>query len=134
MTKINVLKPFRFTVPADRDKGRPMPVEKIFTVGEHQIDKEMAAHPWMAAPNYADGHIESPQQAAARIAEQRAKAAQAKAVEVHAREQADAAVARVKRTQPERKIASEYRAEDLDTPVGVLRARMGGDDTRDKAP
>jgi len=122
--KINVLKPFRFTTPADREQGVPLPVERVFTVGEHEIDAKIAKHPWMAAPNLADGAIESAQACGARLAaaEKRAKAAQVEAD--NARAQADFAMQRQVRAQPRKKEAIDLTAEELNTPIGVLRARQ----------
>jgi hypothetical protein len=125
MVKINVLKAFRFTLPADRAKGQALPVEKVFAVGEQEIDKDIAAHPWMAAPGYADGCIESEEQAQARktIADKKAKEA-AQVIE-RANASAQAAQTRMERVQPQREAASIETHDDLNTPVGVLRARQG---------
>ena len=120
--KINVLKAFRFTAPANREKGVPLPVEKVFTVGEHEITKEMAEHPWMAAG--ADGCIESAEQARARKKIADAKALEQKAIAENATAQAQYAEDRMKRQQPERAATAKEREEDLNTPVGVLRARQ----------
>jgi len=122
--KINVLRAFRFTLPANREKGIPLPVEKLFTVGVHVIDKDMAAHPWMAAG--ADGCIESEAQARIRKAAAEKKAAEAKLIEQNATAQAQFAEDRMKRQQPARVAAYKETDADLNTPVGVLRARQEG--------
>jgi hypothetical protein len=62
MVKINVLRPFTFTM---RAVGR-MPVESHFPKGEHEIDEEMAAHPFISK-YFADGCIETPAQTQARV-------------------------------------------------------------------
>lgn len=62
MPKIRVLKPFVFSrAPAE---GQKLPVEQRFEVGVHDIDDEMAAHPWIAR-HHADGCIETAEQARA---------------------------------------------------------------------
>lgn len=61
MVKITVLRPFTFT---SRAVGR-MPIERHFPRGEHEIDEEMAAHPFISK-YFADGCIETPAQAKAR--------------------------------------------------------------------
>lgn len=84
MPKINVLKPFKFTSPAH---GQALPKEHHFSKGEHEVSDEVANHPWIAR-DFADGHIETPQAAAARttaeaeaadVAHRAAMAAQARA-------------------------------------------------------
>jgi hypothetical protein len=123
--KINVLRAFRFTVPANREKGQPLPVEKIFTVGEHEISADIAAHPWMAAPNLADGCIESETAAKARKKIADAKRRQANIDALNAKAQAQANFDRQQRsTQPAREAASKATEEELNTPIAVLRARQ----------
>jgi hypothetical protein len=124
MTTINVLKAFRFTTPADREHGVPMPIERVFTVGEHEIDAATARHPWIAAPNYADGCIETPKGAAQRrIARQEKEQLDASTV-LHATEAAEQAIARMRRNQPKRADQVQATEEELNTPVGILRARQ----------
>ena len=103
IVKINVLKAFRFTTPADRKAGVPLPVEKVFAVGEHEIDEAMLAHPWMAAG--ADGCIESPAQAKERKRLADEKALEAKIINENALAQAQMAEERQKRQQPQRAAA-----------------------------
>jgi hypothetical protein len=124
--KINVLRAFRFTVPANREKGQPLPMEKIFPVGEHEISKEIAAHPWMAPPNLADGCIESEAAAKARKKIADAKRKQANIDAINAKAQAQANFERMERTLPPRVAASKATEEELNTPIAILRARQVG--------
>lgn len=50
--KIHVNKPFVFNFPAE---GNPPTAQRAFSVGIHEIEDDVAAHPWIAAG--ADGHI-----------------------------------------------------------------------------
>jgi hypothetical protein len=124
MPKINVLKPFRFTTPANRAKGIPLPVERLFAVGEHTIDATLAKHPWIAAPSYADGCIEKPEAKQRRVATIEAKEKSQAAEIAHAQAFATAAVARQQSNEGRTKKLSEYTDEELNTPMGVLRARQ----------
>jgi hypothetical protein len=118
---IRVLKPFMFSHPAT--KGQKLTTETRFSVGEHEIEDEIANHPWIRSG--ADGRIESPAQAAARAAEEEQKAKEAKAEADNANAQALAAAERLKRAEPRTAGTAEELEAELNTPVSVLRAQRG---------
>lgn len=122
MPKINVLKPFGFSrKPKD---GQGLPLEQVFRVGEHEVDDEMAAHPWIAK-HFADGCIETPEAAAARTKLIADKAEQAAADAEQARIVAEAAFARLNVVHARGTLDSEEAAKDLATPIGELTAKQG---------
>lgn len=121
---INVLKPFRFT---HNVAGGRLPVEKVFSVGQHEVSDEIADHPWMGAPSYADGHIETPEAAVKRTQAAKAKAEKAAAEAAQATALAEAAMDRLERSQPETAQKQKLSEEALNTPVGQLRAKQDGD-------
>jgi hypothetical protein len=121
MRKIHVLKAFRFSHHPE-GSGR-LPVEIPFAVGEHEVEDAIATHPWMAA--YADGCIETPQAAVVRTTAVKARADEAQANALNAMAQAESAVARLTRAQPEAVKDYALSNEDLNTPLGELRARHG---------
>jgi hypothetical protein len=75
LVRLQVLKPFNFTVNAERARK--------FTAGEHLLDPSCAedaailAHPWIHK-DFADGHIESPPRTKERL-EAEAAAVEARA-------------------------------------------------------
>ena len=121
--KINVLKPFRLSRKPTRD-GQ-LPTEQEFGVGEHEIDEETAAHPWMAAPNFADGHIESPQAMHARLKAQAERNAFVRDNADKANRDAQAAMDRLVRSHNMNQEDKDKTYEDLNTPLNVLKAKSG---------
>lgn len=122
MPKITVLKPFGFSrKPKD---GQGLPLEQTFRPGDHEIDDEMAAHPWIAN-HFADGCIETPEATAARTKLAADKAAQAATDAEQARIVAEAAFARLNVVHARGTLDSEEAAKDLETPVGTLTAKQG---------
>jgi hypothetical protein len=119
MPTIRVKKTFVYSRPPK--EGEKLAVERTFLPGEHEIDDEMAAHPWIAE-HFADGHIESPAEAKARAeaAEAAATVAAAEAAQVQAL--ADAAVARMAVGRGEEASKDDIEKE-LNTPVSKLRKR-----------
>lgn len=120
--KIRVLKPFRFSQPAN--VGTKLPVEHSFDVGDNWIDEDVASHPWIAE-DFADGHIESPEQAVARTQAAKVKADADAAAAENANAEAEMALRRLNLSQPVAERQSKLSAADLNTPVNVLRQRAG---------
>ncbi len=121
--KINVLKPFVFSAPLEKDQR--LPTERLFTVGEHEITEEMANHPWIKN-THAEGKIESPEQRVKRVKEQKVKADADAAQAAIATAEAEAAVRRATTAQPVLTASAEELEEELNTPVHVLRERGPG--------
>jgi hypothetical protein len=140
---IRVLKPFVFSTRPVGGTDRAPPVERKFTVGDHEIDDGTAAHPWIAAG--ADGKIESAEAALARITAEKVKADELTAANETARIAAERALEQLEKrartadkiasaiadieANPEAPVAASAAAKDelqknLDTPVSELRAKQ----------
>lgn len=126
MQKINVLKPFVLSIKAQ--VNQKLPTEIKFKPGVHEISEEIANH-WYIR-EYADGCIETPEQAAARI---QAAAAEAERVEKEnekSRREAEAAFRRATGASGEKKpldMSDEKLQKELNTPVNQLQANAGKD-------
>lgn len=116
---IRVLKPLMFSHPARN--GQKLTTETRFSVGEHVVDDDIAEHPWIASG--ADGRIETPAQALARLAEAEQKAKEQKAEDDNVTAQAQAAAERLKRAEPRATGTAAELEVELNTPVSVLRAQ-----------
>jgi hypothetical protein len=117
MPRIRVLKPFVFSrLPA----GDKLATEKHYPVGEHDIDEEMADHPWIR-DHHADGRIESPAQTALRLEHHAVNLQQAAESAALASAEAQAAFARLTAAQPGAKASAEEIQKQLNTPVNILR-------------
>jgi hypothetical protein len=121
MPKIRVTRPFILSMPSP-DEGR-IPIEIPFTVGEHDIEQKIADHPYIKS--FADGRIETPEQAKIRAAAVIKAAEDAKAEAAQVQAQADAALKRLEVNSPKAAKAANLAAESLDTPVNKLRAKQG---------
>lgn len=117
---IRVLKPFMFTFPAKATEK--LTTERLFTIGDHEIDDEIANHPWIKAG--ADGKIESVAQARARHAKALAAVLSAEEEARVAADSANAAMARIQSSQPENKASAEEIERELNTPVHEIKKRQ----------
>lgn len=124
MKTINVLKQFTFSVrpPAGRNGAA---TERVFLPGEHEIDDDVAAHPFISE-HYADGCIERPEQAAKRAEAAAVKAEQTAAEAKRVNQLAEAAVARLTANAATTTKASKEEIErELNTPVNLLKGAQG---------
>jgi len=121
MAIIRVLRPFVFTYPLTA--GERLNRERVFGVGEHEVDDAVASHPWIKA--YADGRIESPQQEAARLKAAADNAAELARIAEQSRVASEAAFARLVGNAPAAKMTAEEMEAALNTPVDQLRAKQG---------
>lgn len=122
MPKITVLKPFTFSRPPG--KAQKLPTEQKFEPGEREIDNEMAAHPWIEK-DFADGAIESPAQARARLEAAKAGAEQAARDAEVAKAQAEATFARVSAAASQTASQNKETEKELNTPVNEVGAQRG---------
>lgn len=123
MAKIRVLKPFIFS--AQPPPGEKIPVERYFAPGEHEVDDVIASHPWIK-DHFADGRIETPEQAKERTAKAAAEAKRIAADAKQANELAEAAAQRLSRAAATTTKASAEEIErELNTPVNELKVRQG---------
>jgi hypothetical protein len=122
---ITVLKPFIFSSPgADRGDANLVnliPKERKFEIGEHDVTEEVYLNPYIYR-DYADGHIESPEQA---IARHRAIIEKSERDKLEAHEQLERANAALARSRPIIGMTDALQKE-LNTPVSVLRAQNAG--------
>jgi hypothetical protein len=118
MPIIRVKKTFVYSRPPK--EGEKLAAEKTFHPGEHEVDEEMASHPWIRE-HYADGCIESPAEAAARAAETKAAAEKAAIEAAQVQALADAALARMATGAAGTTATKEEIEAELNTPVAKLR-------------
>ena len=119
---INVLRPFVFTWPQGPTEREPR--EKLFTVGEHEIDEVMAAHPWIVK-HFAEGRIERPEQRAERLKAKAAKIAAVAEQDAREREASEAALRRaIGGIVATSKASKEEIERELNTPISQLRRAM----------
>jgi hypothetical protein len=121
---INVLKPFAFSKPLTSITGNGLPEVIHFRVGEQEITDELAAHPWIAPPNNADGHIETEEATEERKKVETKKKAKDDAEAENALAQAQASLSRLERNQEKEEKLSPSE-EDLNTPINKLRSKQG---------
>jgi len=124
MAIIRVLKPFVFTFPTE--PGVRVPTEEVFkAVGDVQIadDHPLLSHLWFTR-DYCDGKVESPAQAGARLAKEKAELEDQERQNAVSRAAAEAAVARVQPKGEAVKIDNAALEEELNTPIPELRRRQ----------
>jgi hypothetical protein len=121
MPKIHVLKPFVFSsLPPN---GSKLPVERHFAKGVKDIDEAMANHPWIR-DEYADGHIERPEQARARLRAAAIAAKQAADEAAQVNRLAEEAIARTV-AQSGTTASNEEIERELNTPANELQRQRG---------
>jgi hypothetical protein len=108
MATIHVLKSFRFT-----EKTPTAYKEHLFTVGDHEISDEMAAHPFIAR-DFADGHIERPEATLERLKAAEEKAAREALIAKQAKDRADASMARLQNNA-----TVQAQSKELSTPLSA---------------
>jgi len=108
MVTIHVLKSFRFT-----EKTPTAHKEHLFTVGDHEISDEFAAHPFFAR-DFADGHIERPEQTAERLKAEEDKAAVEALIAEQSKARAEASLARLQNNA-----TVQAQRKELETPLGA---------------
>ena len=128
-TTIRVLKHFHLSM-LPKTAAQPgavpqLPIERVFAPGDHEVDEDVANHPYIKA--LADGKIESPAAAKARVEKEAADAEKAEADAAAGKAQAEAALARfTKKAAESSEAGADAIEKELNTPVGQLRRSAGG--------
>lgn len=123
MPSIRVTRPFTFSYPLGR--GEKVAREKLFPIGDHEVDDEIAKHPWIAR-DFADGCIETPAQAQERAQAAAIVASKAQDDADYWKAHAEAAMRRAESlslVQTHGDAAALER--ELNTPINQLGARQG---------
>lgn len=122
MPSIRVLRPFLFSYPLK--EGQRFAKERHLVPGDQEIDDEIASHPWIK-DHFADGCIETPEQAQQRLADAKAIARKAEDDAKLHLAQAEAALKRAEATSPDAKGEEEKIKKALNTPVNALQNQQG---------
>lgn len=122
MTTIRVIRPFTFSYPLG--EGQKVHTEKFFPVGDHDVDDVIANHPWIVK-HFADGCIETPEQARKRAAEASAIASRAEEDARYWTAHAEAAVKRAEAMAPQNAGDAKALEAELNTPINQLGVRQG---------
>lgn len=120
--RIHVLKAFVFSLPGKAREGLTnlLPRERKFVAGYHDVGPEVYEHPHIAR-DFADGHIESPQQEAKRLADEQAELQKRIEAAAAAQKHAQEVLARMR---PPIEIDDDLQ-KGLNTPVNELQLQQG---------